>query len=118
MSIARLRAWALVFSLGLNGIAVLAPGQSEATAETEMVRKVRSRVAPQYPDLARKMNLTGTVKIDVVVGEDGTVKTARVAGGHPVLANAALDAVRKWKFERSSGETSGTVSVKFEPGSK
>lgn len=116
MSKVRLRAWALVFSLGLNGIAVLAPGQSEAS--TEMVRKVRSRVAPQYPELARKMNLTGTVKIDVVVGEDGTVKTARVSGGHPVLANAALDAVKKWKFERSSGETSGTVSVKFEPDGK
>jgi TonB family protein len=61
------------------------------------------------------MNITGTVKVEVVVMANGTVKDARVVGGHPVLANAALEAVRKWRFEPAAMETSGVVDFKFEP---
>ena len=70
---------------------------------------------PVYPDLARKMNLSGSVKVQVVVAPNGSVKEAKVVGGHPVLANAALDAVRKWRFEPAAGESSGIVNFKFEP---
>jgi TonB family protein len=80
----------------------------------EIVRRVRSRVEPIYPDLARKMNLTGTVKIEVVVAPNGTVKEAKVVGGHPVLAGAAVEAARKWRFEPASVETSGVVEFKFD----
>jgi TonB family protein len=61
------------------------------------------------------MNITGTVKIQVVVAPNGTVKDAKVLGGHPVLAGAALDAVRKWRFEPAAVESSGVVELKFEP---
>jgi TonB family protein len=80
-----------------------------------MVRRAKVKVAPVYPDLARKMNITGTVKIQVVVAPNGTVKDAKVLGGHPVLAGAALDAVRKWRFEPAPVESSGVVELKFEP---
>ncbi len=80
----------------------------------DIVRRAKSKVQPAYPDLARKMNLTGTVKVAVVVAANGTVKDAKVVGGHPVLATAALDAVRKWRFEPASIETSGVVDFKFE----
>jgi len=43
------------------------------------------------------------------------VKDAKVVGGHPVLASAALEAVRKWRFEPAAGESSGVVEIKFEP---
>jgi outer membrane biosynthesis protein TonB len=36
-------------------------------------------------------------------------------GGHPVLANAALDAAKKWRFEPASGESTGIIEFKFEP---
>jgi TonB family protein len=81
----------------------------------EIARRVKSKVQAVYPDLARKMNITGTVKVQVVVSPNGTVKEAKVVGGHPVLVNAALDAVKKWRFESSAGETSGIVDFKFEP---
>jgi TonB family protein len=81
----------------------------------EFARRVKSKVLPVYPELARKMNLAGTVKVEVVVAANGTVKDAKVVGGHPVLATAALDAVRKWHFEPASLETSGVVDFKFEP---
>ena len=79
------------------------------------MRRAKSKVEPIYPDLARKMNITGTVKVAVVVAPNGTVKEAKLLGGHPVLANAALDAVRKWRFEPAAVDTSGVVDFKFEP---
>jgi len=84
-------------------------------AQNEIVRRAKSKVQPAYPDLARKMNITGTVKIEVVVAPNGTVKEAKVVGGHPVLAGAALDAIKKWRFEPAAVESSGVVDFKFEP---
>ncbi len=84
-------------------------------AQGEITRRAKSRVQPVYPDLARRMNLAGTVKVEVVVAANGTVKDAKVLGGHPVLAGAALDAVRKWRFEPAAGESTGVVEIKFEP---
>jgi len=81
----------------------------------QLVRRAKSKVQPAYPELARKMNIAGTVKIEVVVAPNGTVKDARIVGGHPVLANAALDAARKWRFEPAATESSGVIDFKFEP---
>jgi TonB family protein len=50
-----------------------------------------------------------------VVAPNGSVKDARVVGGHPVLAGAALDAAKKWRFEPASAESSGVIDFKFEP---
>lgn len=91
-------------------------GQNAQSAQSEeIVRRAKSRVQPDYPDLARKMNIAGTVKIEVTVAPNGTVKEARIVGGHPVLATAALDAAKKWKFEPASGESTGIIDFKFEP---
>ncbi len=81
----------------------------------EIVRRAKNRVQPAYPDLARKMNIAGTVKIEVVVAPNGSVKDARIVGGHPVLATAALDAAKKWRFEPASAEATGIIDFKFEP---
>jgi TonB family protein len=82
--------------------------------QTDISRRTKSKVQPAYPELARKMNLTGTVRVQVVIAPNGAVKDAKVVGGHPVLGNAALDAVRKWRFEPASTESSGVVELKFE----
>jgi TonB family protein len=83
--------------------------------DNEIVRRAKTKVQPPYPDLARKMNITGTVKVQVVVSPNGTVKEAKVVGGHPVLASAALEAVKKWRFEPAATESTGVVDFKFEP---
>ena len=75
----------------------------------------RAKVQPAYPELAKKMNIAGTVKIEVVVAPNGSVKEARVVGGHPVLANAALDAAKKWRFDPAPAESTGIIDFKFEP---
>ncbi len=83
--------------------------------EEESSRKVRSKVAPVYPDLARKMSITGTVRMQVIVEANGSMKEAKVVGGHPILVNAAMDAVKKWKFEPGPAETTEIVEFKFAP---
>ena len=79
-------------------------------------RKVKTKVPPSYPEIARKMGLSGTVKLEVVVMPNGNVKDTKVIGGHPILVSAAVDAVKKWKFEAASGESTGTVEFRFDPG--
>jgi TonB family protein len=89
--------------------------RAQQNQSEEIARRVKSKVAPVYPELARKMNITGTVKVEVVVSPNGTIKDARVVGGHPVLASSALDAVKKWRFEPGVAETTGVIDFKFEP---
>lgn len=86
-----------------------------AWGQEEINRTVKSRVAPVYPDLARRMNIAGVVKVQVTVAANGSVKNARLVGGHPLLANAALDAIKKWRFESATEETVGVVQFRFDP---
>jgi TonB family protein len=87
-----------------------------ARAEDSGERKVKVKIAPSYPELARKMGLTGMVKLEVVIARNGSVKETKVIGGHPILVNAAVDAVKKWKFETANSETIETVQVNFDQG--
>jgi TonB family protein len=76
-------------------------------------RRVKTMGKPQYPDLAKKLNLTGVVKIEVTIGADGKVKRARVIGGHPVLASEAEKAAMQTEFEPGPRETSEIIEFKF-----
>ena len=60
------------------------------------------------------MHIHGVVRVEAVVRPNGTVKTTRVLGGNPVLVDAAVDAVGKWKFEPTQGETTEIVQLSFE----
>jgi len=88
-------------------------GQSAASSPSGE-RKVVSRIAPNYPELAKKMHIHGAVRVEAVVRPNGSVKSTRLLGGNPVLVDAALDAVNKWKFESSPGETAEVVQLVFE----
>jgi TonB family protein len=89
---------------------LLAQDQPEAGART-----VTTRIAPVYPELARRLNLEGIVKLRVIVAPDGTAKTAQVLGGNPVLAKAAQDAVSRWKWAPAPRETQELVELRFHP---
>jgi len=106
---------ALLAVVTLVGVFSLSHAGAQTSPNDEINRRAKTKVQPFYPDLARKMNITGTVKIEVTVAPNGTVKEARVMGGHPVLANSALDAAKKWRFEPAPGESSGIIEFKFEP---
>lgn len=85
-----------------------------APAPSSSARKVTERVAPAFPDLAKKMGIQGMVKVEVVVKPNGTVKSTRLLGGSPVLVDAAVDAVKKWKFQAAQNETTEIIQVAFE----
>ncbi len=88
---------------------------AQSPQSEEFLRRAKAKVQPAYPELAKKMNIAGTVKIEVVVAPNGSVKEAHVVGGHPVLANAALDAAKKWRFDPAPAESTGIIDFKFEP---
>jgi TonB family protein len=104
---------ALLVALTATTSLSIPAGAQQAQNET-LIRRARIKVQPSYPDLARRMNIVGTVKVEVVVSPNGAVKDAHVVGGHPVLAGAALDAAKKWRFEPASAESSGVIDFKFE----
>ena len=85
-------------------------------AQDGLNRKVKNKVAAAYPEIARKMGLGGTVKLQVVVAPNGMVKETKVIGGHPILVPAAVDAVKKWRFESASEESTDTIEFRFDPG--
>jgi TonB family protein len=102
---------ARVILLGaVTGLTLIHPLQG--VGQEQLTRKVKSRVAPIYPDIARRMSITGTVRVIVVASSNGTVK---LVGGHPILVSAAIDALKKWKFEPAPDESTGLVEFKFQP---
>jgi TonB family protein len=104
--------WVALVLLALS-IGVLAP--TAVHGQGEITRKVKTRVSPLYPEIARRMNISGVVKLVVVVSPSGNVVSTKVLGGHPLLVNSAQDAIKKWKFETGPEESTGVVEFTFKP---
>jgi len=85
----------------------------DSTQQQESKRKVRKRVEPAYPDIAKRMKLTGKVRIQVVINPEGRVTSTKELGGSPVLLNAAEQAVKLWSFEPAPSETTEVVEFNF-----
>jgi TonB family protein len=79
----------------------------------ESKRKIKTKIAPTYPELAKRMSVGGKVKIEVVITPDGHVRSSKVVGGHPLLVQACQDAVKEWKFVPGSEETTQIVEFSF-----
>ena len=91
----------------MAAVALLGAG---ALADT---RKPVMNPEPEYPEMARRMNITGVVKMEIVIAADGTIKTAKVMGGHPVLVDAVQRALKKWKYAPANAETTVQIDFKF-----
>ena len=89
--------------------------QQSSVQSTDASRKVLSRRAPLYPDLARRMQISGTVKVEATVAPNGKVKSTKVIGGSPVLTQAAVDAVQNWKWAATSGESKELIELTISP---
>ncbi len=108
-----MKRWTAILTLLFALFVIVCAKPSFAQEDSESKRKVTSKVMPDYPEMARRMSLKGVVKVDVTVGSNGLVKTVEVKGGHPVLVQAALAAVKKWKWEPATHDTREPVEVKF-----
>jgi len=78
-------------------------------------RKALSNPAPTYPEVAKRMRLVGTVKVQIVIGADGKIKETSFVGGHPVLVNAVEETLKTWKYAPGSGETTALLEFNFHP---
>ena len=92
---------------------LIIPSAAQTQPDSVSKRRLVERSAPAYPTLARNMALQGIVRVEAVVSPDGSVKSVEVRGGHPVLAQAAVNAVRKWRWEPTSHESREPVELKF-----
>lgn len=111
------QAWEELEAESKNPSALTEEPQAQVPAEV-MEKLLVHRVEPTYPEEARRENLQGIVAIDIVVGRDGSVVSMKALNGPDVLARAAMDALRWWKFEpfRVNGEAAAaetTVAVEF-----
>jgi TonB family protein len=94
----------LVFCLGLAlgaaAPAVAAP-QSEPLRISSIVMqaKLTHSVPPKYPEAARKKDVQGTVKMQVLIAKNGAVKSVKVVAGDKQLAKAAIAAVKQWRYQ-------------------
>jgi len=100
------------FLSSLAGVAVLST--SIVAMGTDVPRKAKVKTPPHYPELARRMNIVGSVKLAVQIAPDGTVKTVKPLGGHPLLVDSAVAAVKQWKYEPGD-EATEIVEFQFAP---
>jgi len=109
-----MRAWIIVLVIG-QALLVFSSARMEAQESAQNGRKLVLKINPVYPDLARKRQLSGTVKMLVTVTPDGTVKKMELLGGRPLLTQTAQSAVQKWKWQAAADETRELVEIGFHP---
>jgi TonB family protein len=88
---------------------------AQTVESTEIKRKAKYVEKPVYPELAKRLNLTGVVKVEVTIGADGKVKRTHIVGGHPVLAAEAERAALQCEFEPAPKESTEVIEFKFIP---
>jgi len=102
------------FAVSAVTVALLSAAAIAQTPTTdEGKRKIKIKTSPAYPEIARRMNVTGKVKIEVIITADGRVRSTRVIGGHPLLVQACEDSVKEWKFFPGPEETTQVVEFDF-----
>src|SRR5213078_1319331 len=88
----------------IGGIGTAAPPKPKPTGPVRVggnvqAARIVNRVQPVYPPLARQTRISGTVRLHAIISKDGTIQQLEVMSGHPLLQQAALDAVRQWRYQ-------------------
>lgn len=112
-----MRLWPLIFlSVVLAGLLSGGVAQTQQVEQSDdTTRKLISSVPPEYPELARRLNLRGTARVELTVEPDGRVVRVKELGGNPVLVEALTRAVKKWKYEAAKKESLIVVKFDFSP---
>lgn len=105
-------AWGRSILTAVVMVFVLAAAPAQQANE-EAKRKLKSRINPVLSDVARRMALSGKVRIELTIAPDGRVKSARALGGHPLLVQACLEAVKEWRYETAPEESTQVVEFEF-----
>lgn len=85
--------------LVLTAMVGAAQGAPKKITPSEAMSAVVTKIAPEYPSLAKQLKIAGAVELDVVIAENGSVEAVTPISGNPVLTRPASEAVKKWKFK-------------------
>lgn len=107
---------ALFLFLTLVWMFLVSPRTAAQSPSGDAPRKIKVAVKPEYPELARHMNLSGVVRVEVQIAPDGKVKRTRILGGHPVLCQDAQRAAMMTEFEPAAKETTQVLEFRFGAG--
>jgi TonB family protein len=103
-----------VLSVAILFATLAVPLAAFAGSAGQLERKPKVMVPPAYPELAKLWHLNGAVNVEIAIAKDGSVNVVKVIGGHPVLADAAVNAVKKWRYEPGAAETKD-IRFMFQP---
>lgn len=84
-----------------------------ASAQDSVKRAIKSQGRAVFPELAKRMNVSGAVKVEVTVAPNGQVKMAKALGGHPLLIDSAVTAAKNTKYEPAAEETKELLVFNF-----
>jgi TonB family protein len=77
-------------------------------------RRLITRVEPDYPDTLKRLNIGGTVRLQLTIGPRGNVEAIEVLGGNPILGESAAAAVKQWVYTASRSRTITQLSIPFD----
>jgi len=82
-------------------------------ADDHLDRPIKHWVPPAYPEMARRLRVSGVVRVAATVAPDGSVTSTKTVSGNHILAGAAEEAVLRWKFGTGPSESTVEVDVNF-----
>jgi TonB family protein len=103
--------FALVVSLSVLTASIVPAAYAQKTQE----RKIVYRVEPEYPPDLKHAGIGGYVRLEATISSTGSVESANVTGGNPILAEAAVRAIKKWKYEPVGYQTKAKLVFHFAP---
>lgn len=108
----------LLFLLVLAAVAQDAPTEVLQVPPESVQNLLIRRVAPTYPPLARQARIQGAVVVKVIINKAGEVRAMQLVSGHPMLAPAAIEAVKQWRYrpyeqDGAPVEIQTTVQINF-----
>jgi TonB family protein len=87
--------------------------QTEDAGATD--RKLISRVEPKYPPTLERLYIGGVVRLQVDIAPNGSVESAQLLGGNPILGQSAIAAVKQWRYALAKTKTRTVVRLEFDP---
>ncbi len=103
----------VLVTLIVTGVALSPMAFAQNKSGDTIKRKVRSRIVPEMPLLAKEKNVRGKVKIEATIAADGHVTGTKIIGGSPLLVDSAVAALKKWRFDAAAKDSTEIIEFDF-----
>jgi len=110
----RILVWAGLLSCLSASVTPLTAQTEDANAPV-VDRKVITRIEPNYPPTLERLYIGGVVRLQVDIAPNGSVESAQLIGGNPILGQSAIAAVKQWKYTPAKTKTRTIERLEFDP---